>query len=1352
MGLKGMMFGRRRGDSDLDARLQRLLYKADIPGYSLYDSEDLKNTLVEHVKDALLYAYGDEIHNALARTGRAVLKTLDNSALLFAILNDADDSEIASAFLVSIIDSYFLVKAIVEGSKSKVETALFQGADPTIRCRFHGVVHTPIVTAARTGDTDVCRLLIEAGADVNQAQSNSETALANASMLGDYFMAELLLENGANPNAVTHAGTALALAQNLAIVMLLGAAGADPNIPDSDGDLPIVGFIDCGRHEIVRLLVSMGSDLHHRNNRGENAIDRARRRGERTMTAIVVDGADYESSESSLIPEELASAIEDRIQRLLALSYPLDLYQDYYDMRNPANATDARRHTFGMVKQAIEAKRSGDIATANALYVRVCEDDEIPRSDYIWGWFKVLLLAKRYRDAYLVLRYYHAMSASYNHMRRDRGELSFDNTLIPDCFLSLKFEALPVFFESTHVWPIDKTAVEEKVTSFEGSPLWPRYTMTDGQYDVFLRYFLCNDYGDEASEEGAADQETERELLEAEVRSGSIDAHAPLARLVYAEDRERAIELCEEAVDAGDVGDAMFFLACLLEDTDRERSLQLYERLVSAGDHYGAASNLAYLIEDEDPDRAEGLFRMAMDAGNTNWAARGLADLIKNRDSDGAIELYETAVESGNVGACTSLAFLLQSRDPDKAMRLCEKAIESGDTYDSAYLLGWLLSSKDPARAKKYYEMAIEAGNTYWPANDLARLLLDEDRERALELLRLSADAGNNEARVTLARQIHDVNKEEAIDLCQQAVDSGDENEGLFYLAWLLTPDDRERAKVLYQRCIDAGYCSGAASNLGLLLKDEDPERAKGLFELAIESGNSFFATANLADMIAESDPERAVELYQASVNAGNLSSCAKLARLLIDADRERAKEVCEKAVEAGDRGDAAFVLAWLLEGSDLNRAKELYQECVDAGFCWGPARNLANIVRDEDPERATELYEMELQAGNVAVRVPLARLISSRDRQRAIQLCEEALEDGDVDDAPFYLAWLLEREDIERSKDLYQVCIDNGRSSSAASNLGLLVKAEDPTRAKELFELAIESGNSFYATANLADMLVEGDPERAAELYDKALQAGNTTVRVPLAKLLIDSDRQRAAQLFEEAIADGDEDEGLHWLAWMLEGTDRPRAIELYQRRIDAGNFWGSAFNLARLIESEEPKRALELYKMELESTNRGIAAESIANLLAYTLLQPDQATTYYEMAMDSGRDTDANCLNSYGVLLMTRDRDKAMGVFRQAIEAGNLSYATCNLGHMLFFEDPDEAESLYRTSMEHEAQSESTEAYIGLSLLLENSDPEQSSALLETAMSRANFRDSIEFMAEYYQCVNPAHSERLRAMTTEV
>lgn len=98
--------------------------------------------------------------------------------------------------------------------------------------------YTPLLFAARHGHVDNVRLLLDAGADVNEAAPTGESALVVASFSGQGRVAALLLDRGADPNDQGAGYTPLHTAVvrgDLDLVEALCARAADPNARLKEG-------------------------------------------------------------------------------------------------------------------------------------------------------------------------------------------------------------------------------------------------------------------------------------------------------------------------------------------------------------------------------------------------------------------------------------------------------------------------------------------------------------------------------------------------------------------------------------------------------------------------------------------------------------------------------------------------------------------------------------------------------------------------------------------------------------------------------------------------------------------------------------------------------------------------------------------------------------------------------------------------------------------------------------------------------------------------------------------------------------------------------------------------------------
>ena len=111
-------------------------------------------------------------------------------------------------------------------------TGLRSTTSPAGATHFEAGGFTPLLFAARHGDVDSARRLLNAGADVDETGADGNSALVLASMSGHPRLAEFLLARGANPNAGGAGYTALhaaVLRADRSLARMLLARGANPN-------------------------------------------------------------------------------------------------------------------------------------------------------------------------------------------------------------------------------------------------------------------------------------------------------------------------------------------------------------------------------------------------------------------------------------------------------------------------------------------------------------------------------------------------------------------------------------------------------------------------------------------------------------------------------------------------------------------------------------------------------------------------------------------------------------------------------------------------------------------------------------------------------------------------------------------------------------------------------------------------------------------------------------------------------------------------------------------------------------------------------------------------------------------
>jgi ankyrin repeat protein len=156
---------------------------------------------------------------------------------------------------------------------------------------------TALMFAARVGDLESARLLIGAGANVNDADAWGVTATVMAAHSGFADLVELLLDRGADPNAARAGFTAMHAAimrRNTRIVAALLAHGADANAPlevwtptrrsskdwnfapELVGATPFWLAARFTQPDVMRLLLKHGADpkyVHHANYHNEDPVE-----------------------------------------------------------------------------------------------------------------------------------------------------------------------------------------------------------------------------------------------------------------------------------------------------------------------------------------------------------------------------------------------------------------------------------------------------------------------------------------------------------------------------------------------------------------------------------------------------------------------------------------------------------------------------------------------------------------------------------------------------------------------------------------------------------------------------------------------------------------------------------------------------------------------------------------------------------------------------------------------------------------------------------------------------------------------------------------------------------------------
>ncbi len=150
----------------------------------------------------------------------------------------------------------------------------------------------PLHHAARDGDLERVRALIDAGADLDAQGDNGETALNTAILEGHVSVAGLLIDRGADLGARNRGGfTALhaaAYANAVEIAERLLGKGADVNDQQNKaGGTALSVASEEGHAGVAKVLIAHGADLEAGERNGYTPLTRALWRGQKEVVALL---------------------------------------------------------------------------------------------------------------------------------------------------------------------------------------------------------------------------------------------------------------------------------------------------------------------------------------------------------------------------------------------------------------------------------------------------------------------------------------------------------------------------------------------------------------------------------------------------------------------------------------------------------------------------------------------------------------------------------------------------------------------------------------------------------------------------------------------------------------------------------------------------------------------------------------------------------------------------------------------------------------------------------------------------------------------------------------------------------
>lgn len=169
---------------------------------------------------------------------------------------------------------------------------------------------TPLLEASAAGRGDIARLLVERGAQINVVDMRGATPLMEAVTSGDVELTKLYLSKGADVNkavamapTVKHGMIALTKLTPLILAVPFGSvqmvkvlldAGADVNAVDARGMTPLTAAIASENHDpgVIDLLIASRANVNYVDPYGDSVLDWARKYGHpKVVKALEAAGA-----------------------------------------------------------------------------------------------------------------------------------------------------------------------------------------------------------------------------------------------------------------------------------------------------------------------------------------------------------------------------------------------------------------------------------------------------------------------------------------------------------------------------------------------------------------------------------------------------------------------------------------------------------------------------------------------------------------------------------------------------------------------------------------------------------------------------------------------------------------------------------------------------------------------------------------------------------------------------------------------------------------------------------------------------------------------------------------------------
>lgn len=172
------------------------------------------------------------------------------------------------------VDKTALMYAIERGDNDIITALVYAGVN--VNSRWEG--WTALLFAADIGNVCACRVLIDAGAEVDAQSGDDWSALMFAAANGHDECVRVLVDAGASIDVTECGWTSLmhaSLNGHARVACILLEAGANVNAHDISGYTSLMEACFAGQEACVRVLLKAGASVDVRNKCGKNALNYA---------------------------------------------------------------------------------------------------------------------------------------------------------------------------------------------------------------------------------------------------------------------------------------------------------------------------------------------------------------------------------------------------------------------------------------------------------------------------------------------------------------------------------------------------------------------------------------------------------------------------------------------------------------------------------------------------------------------------------------------------------------------------------------------------------------------------------------------------------------------------------------------------------------------------------------------------------------------------------------------------------------------------------------------------------------------------------------------------------------------